>query len=130
MKEQRDQMVNYSKNVQTKKKMKFNLLGNDDSDVDYDFNFLSHKGKKLDDLDDFKDKIESDDEYDDRDIQKGIMNEQMVNELNFGRGNENIKESENIKKTREEIHQEIMEKSKAYKYHAQEIKEASATATR
>ena len=53
---------------QNRKRQKFNLGGDSDSDKDY--NFLTHKGKKLDDLDDFKDKIEnSDDEYyEDKDL--------------------------------------------------------------
>jgi hypothetical protein len=46
------------------------------------------------------------------------MTNEMVNALNFGGGE--IKSEidlENRKKTREERHAEIIEKSKAYKYH-------------
>jgi curved DNA-binding protein CbpA len=43
------------------------------------------------------------------------------NALNFG-GGDLAERGENQKKTREERHAEIIEKSKAYKYHAQEIK--------
>lgn len=39
---------------QTRKKQKFNM---DDSDEEEAINFLTHKGKKLDELDDFNEKI-------------------------------------------------------------------------
>ena len=57
------------------------------------------------------------------------MNEEMVEALNFGGGpiNEN---AENEKKTREERLNEIMRKSKAYKLHKIEIKEATIDATK
>ena len=97
-----------------RKRSKFNLEGSDD---DADFNFLTHKGKRIDDIDDFKDKIsDSDDDYEDKDMRKGIMTDEMVRALNFGGGEE--EDAEAKKKSREERHQEIMEKSKAYKYHA------------
>jgi hypothetical protein len=54
------------------------------------------------------------------------MNEEMVRDLNFGGGEiYDDEDAENRKKTREERHAEIMEKSKAYKMHHQEIKEAT-----
>jgi hypothetical protein len=89
---------------------------------------LTHKGKKLEDLDDFKDYVSGDsgDQYDNKDDKKGIMNEEMVRDLNFGGGEiYDDEDAENRKKTREERHAEIMEKSKAYKMHHQEIKEAT-----
>ena len=112
---------------QNRKRMKFQLDGDSDNE---DFNFLTHKGKKIEDLDDFKDKIENSDEdiYEDRDMQKGRLNEEMVNALNFGGGDD--EQGESSKKTREERHAEIMEKSKAYKYHAQQVKEANDEVTR
>ena len=59
------------------------------------------------------------------------MNEEMVNALNFGGGEiGNERDAENRKKTREERHAEIMEKSKAYKLHHQEIKEATMAYTK
>ena len=64
--------------------------------------------------------------YDNKDDKKGIMNEEMVRDLNFGAGEiYDDEDAENRKKTREERHAEIMEKSKAYKMHHQEIKEAT-----
>jgi hypothetical protein len=79
---------------------------------------LTHKGKKIEDMDDFKDKIEdSEDDYEDKDLKKGRMNEEMVNALHFGGGEEQGDPAAQ-KKTREERHAEIMEKSKAFKYHA------------
>ena len=90
--------------------------------------FLTHKGKKLDldRIDDFKDNISNSDIEEDeagtreeRDHARGIMTEEMVNELNFGVG------TEDRKKSREERHKEIMEKSKAYKLHHQDIRHAN-----
>ena len=92
--------------------MKFNL-GDSDEEVD----FLTHKGKKLGELqDDFKDEIvDSDQEgfYQDR---KGRLNDDMVNAINFGGGTD--ENPEDVKKSREERLQEIMEKSKAFKFYA------------
>ena len=117
-------MLNHLKSTQTRKKTKFNLDG--ESDDSRDFNFLTHKGKRIEDVDDFKDKIEDSDDNidpDDKDAKRGVMNEEMVRALNFGGGQiYNAEDAENRKKTREERHAEIMEKSKAYKFHAQEIK--------
>lgn len=114
---------------QTKKRMKFNLDG-DDSD-DANFNFLTHRGKKLEDMDDFKDKIQedSDDVFDDKDLKKGNLNDEIVNELHFGGGPEDTA-NPNQKKSREERLKEIMEKSKAFKFYHQEIKMANAEYTR
>ena len=95
--------------------MKFNL-GDSDDEVD----FLTHKGKKLGELqDDFKDEVVDSDQdfYQDK---KGCLNEEMVNAINFGGGED--KDPEDVKKTREERLQEIMEKSKAYEYVRREIK--------
>ena len=100
--------------------MKFNLDNDEDGESDTNVDFLTHRGKKLEELDDFKEKIDNsdDDVYEDQDLQKGRMNEEMVNSLNFG-GHDNGEEDPSTKKkTREERHAEIMEKSKAYKYHA------------
>jgi len=41
--------------------MKFNLQ-NDDDESDTNFDFLTHKGKKLEDIDDFKDNIDNSDD--------------------------------------------------------------------
>ena len=114
LKEQKEQLKKeMSQSRMNRKRSKFNLEGSDD---DADFNFLTHKGKRIDDIDDFKDKIsDSDDDYEDKDMRKGIMTDEMVRALNFGGGEE---DAEAKKKSREERHQEIMEKSKAYKYHA------------
>ena len=119
-------MQTHLKISQTRKKTKFNLDDDNESDDSRDFNFLTHKGKRIEDVDDFKDKIEDSDDNidpDDRDAKKGHLNEEMVKALNFGGGQiYNDQDAENRKKTREERHAEIMEKSKAYKFHAQEIK--------
>jgi len=46
------------------------------------------------------------------------MTKEMVDVLNFGQGDENDNDAYDRKKSREERHAEIMEKSKAYRYHA------------
>ena len=56
------------------------------------------------------------------------MNDEMVHTLNFG--GYDGEDPVDKKKTREERHAEIMEKSKAYRFHAQEIKLANVEATR
>jgi hypothetical protein len=131
MKEQRDQLKNETQNTfANRRRTKFNL---DDGSEEENMDFFTHKGKKLEDLDDFKDKISNDsgDQYEDRDMQKGIMTNEMVNALNFGGGDLNSwADKENEKKTREQRHAEIMEKSKAYKLHHQEIKEATYAYTK
>lgn len=81
-------------------------------------------------MDDFNEKIggSDDDLYEDKDMQKGKLTEEMVNALNFGGGQ--AVDPENGKKSREERLNEIMTKSKAYKLHAQEIKEATTEYTK
>lgn len=61
--------------------MRFNLDGDSDGELD----FLTHKGKKIEDMDDFKDNIEDSDAdlYTDK---KGRLDDEMVNVLNFGGG--------------------------------------------
>ena len=117
MKLQKDEMQkSISAMKSNRKKTKFNL--SDDGSEDGGFNFLTHKGKKIDDMDDFKDKIDDSDAeyYEDKDLAKGVMNDEMVNALNFGGGED--EEDDDRKKTREERHAEIVEKSKAYRFHA------------
>ena len=66
-------------------------------------------------------------------MRKGIMTDEMVKELNFGGGSfEGLTEAdmEKKKKTREERFEEIMTKSKAFKMHAQEVKQATLEETR
>lgn len=131
MREQKEQLQKEVGVTRMNKKRNKFLLDGDESDEETGFNFLTHGGKKIEDLDDFKDKIQnSDDEdlYEHRDEKKGIITEEMVNALNFGGGPNN--EQEGHKKTREERHAEIMEKSKAFKYHAQQVKEANQEYTK
>lgn len=117
MKEQKDQLKGKSVII-NKRKTKFNLDGDSDEE---ELNFLTHKGKKIeiDKIDDFKDNLSKsdDDDYEDRDLAKGVMNKEMVDSLNFGGGLDSNADNENFKKSREERHQEIMNKSKAFKYH-------------
>ena len=89
MREQRDRLLNNNLTTSTRTKKKFNL--DDDSDENENIDFLTHKGKKLDlaNVDDFKDDIsKSDDEYPQDEMgRKGQLDDEMVNELNFGMGN-------------------------------------------
>jgi hypothetical protein len=88
MKEQRDQLKNPMLALGTRKRNKYNLdLEDDEEERDFNMNFLTHKGKRLEDMDDFKDRVnDSSDEYEDKDLAKGLMNDEMVNALNFGGG--------------------------------------------
>ena len=105
----------------SRKRTKFQL-DSDDSDGDDNDVFMgfTHKGKKLiDDHDDFNEQIpQSSDDEDNKD--KGKLNEEMVNRLNFGGGE--IPE-EGKKKTRKEIFQEIVDKSKTFDAARKEMKQ-------
>ena len=58
-------------------------------------NFLTHRGKKIDLIDDFqREDISSEGDYEDRDMKKGIMTKEMVECLNFGQGDENEEDAE------------------------------------
>ena len=84
---------------------------------------FTHKGKKLKHLDDFKDEIppSSDDDDDDR----GNLKDEYVQNLHFGGGEEDEKpEEEGERKSKKEIYDEIMAKSKAHKLMKSEIKMA------
>jgi len=71
---------------------------------------FTHKGKRLvDNHDDFNDRIDLSD-HDEQDPDKGNMNEEMVNRLNFGGG----EDGDSKKKTRKEVFQEIIAKSKTF----------------
>ncbi len=107
-----------------KKKTKFNLDG-DDSDEDV-FAGLTHGGKRLEDIDDFKDEIpmSSEDEHEkNKDKKKGKLDENMVARMNFGGGELEAENPE--KKSRKEIFDEIIAKSKSYKMVKSEIKHAA-----
>ena len=108
-------------NTKTSRKRTKFQLDSDDSEGDGNDVFMgfTHKGKRLmDDHDDFNEQIaQSSDDENDKD--KGKLNEEMVNRLNFGGGEA---QEEGKKKTRKEIFQEIMEKSKSYEAARQEMK--------
>lgn len=119
---------NNQKVKSSRKKSKFNLNSDDESEQDVMVGF-THKGRRLGEFeDDFKEKIEmsSDDEPDVKDRDKGKLTEEMVNRLNFGGGE--LDEDGNYiepqkKKSRKEIFDEIIEKSKAWDAAKKEIKE-------
>lgn len=85
---------------------------------------FTHNGKSLEAMDDFKDEIplSSEDEYDNPD--KGKLDERMVMKMNFG-GGEFSKDDQDHKKSRKEVFEEIIAKSKAYKMANSEIKIAA-----
>jgi hypothetical protein len=58
-------LKNAASTLQTKKRKKYNL-DLDDEDEDLDLHFLTHRGKKLEDLDDFKDQIQDQSDEDDK----------------------------------------------------------------
>jgi len=69
--------------------------------------------------DDFNEKIaESSD--DEANPDKGKLTEEMVNQMNFGQGSATGNEEK--KKSRKEVFEEIIEKSKAYKEANKELK--------
>ena len=76
---------------QPRKRTKYQL--DSDSDNNDVFMGFTHKGKKLDvdgGKDDFNEDIsqESDDDKNDRQNRKGFLTEDMVNQMNFGGGEE------------------------------------------
>lgn len=101
---------------QAKKRSKFQL--DSDSEGDDVFMGFTHKGKKLiDDHDDFNEHIShSSDGEDNKD--KGHLNEEMVNALNFGGGQDN---GDAKRKTRKEVFQEIIEKSRTFDQARKEV---------
>jgi nucleolar protein 14 len=113
--EQRDRARSHLNKKTSRKKEKFNLDSDESEGGDVFIGGFTHKGRPVED--DFDDRISlsSDGETGD----KGKLTEEMVNQLNFGKGNE---EGEEKKKSRKEIFEEIIEKSKAYKEANKELK--------
>jgi len=100
----------------TRKRSRFHL-DSDDSEGDVQLGGFTHRGRALDDEDDFKEHIEASSD-DEADPDKGKLNEEMVNQMNFGQGGTSER-----KKTRKEIFEEIIEKSKAFGEARKEMKE-------
>ena len=142
MLEQKDQEIEDRKDAkdsghlstkQARKRTKFQL--DSDSDNNDVFVGFTHKGKLLGaQHDDFNEDIsqDSDDDKNDRNNRKGFLNEEMVEKLNFG-GGENgdgmdmVKEK---KKSRKEVFEEIIEKSKSYDAARKEMKQINMTMQR
>ena len=82
---------------------------------------FTHKGKVLDDKDDFDEKIEN------SDSEQGELPEEMVEQLHFGGGETKASDQEDdffkVKKTKEQVFAEIMLKSKFYKEQKAQEKE-------
>lgn len=122
--EQRDRAMNHLNAKTSRKRERFNLDSDesDGGDVVLGGGGFTHRGKPMRLDDDFNEKIDesSDDE---RDPDKGKLTEEMVNTLNFGQGNmARTSNDEEHKKTRKEVFEEIIEKSKAYKEANKELK--------
>lgn len=90
---------------------------------------FTHGGKMLEEYDDFKDDVpyssEEDNNPQDRynkDKKKGQLDEQMVTSMNFGGGELADKDH---KKSRKEVFEEIIAKSKTYKLANYEVKMAA-----
>ena len=117
IKEQKDRASSYLKH--SRKREKFNLDSDESEGGDVFLgNGFTHRGKPLLNDDDFDEKIEA--SSDDERADKGNLNEDMVNEMNFGQGNEDAADEK--KKSRKEVFEEIIEKSKAYKEANKELK--------
>lgn len=118
---------------QARKRTKFQL--DSDSDNNDVFVGFTHKGKVLgNDKDDFNEDIsqDSDDDKNDRQNRKGFLNEEMVERLNFGGGQdqEDMDQAKPLKKTRKEVFEEIIEKSKSYDAARKEMKQINMTMQR
>jgi nucleolar protein 14 len=119
----------------TKKRAKFNLddLYSDDEEAEEHLGGFTHGGRALKDIDDFQDDIpvSSEDENDDADQRQGKLNEEMVMTMNFGGGAPRQTEptAADKAKTRKEVFEEIIAKSKAYKAAKFEVKEAAKELT-
>jgi len=113
----------------TKKRSKFHLDSDDESDGGDVYMGFTHRGHKLGDFeDDFKERVAySSDEEADPD--KGKLGEDYVNRMNFGGGEENGEyeqdEGYTQKKSRKEVFEEIIEKSKAFNQAKKEMKQVN-----
>lgn len=121
----------------SRKRAKYNLddLYSDDEGGE-EGNLLggfTHGGKPMMYNDDFQDDIPqtSDEEGEDIDQKMGKLNEEMVMSMNFGGGrDQQVKPVEkDSTKTRKEVFEEIIAKSKAYKAAKFEVKEAAQELT-
>ena len=94
---------------------------------------FTHKGRRLDvdDHDDFNEDIsaDSDDDKNDRKKRKGFLSEEMVERLNFGGGDQDVEGGER-KKTRKEVFEEIIEKSRSYDAARKELKQINLNMTK
>ena len=97
---------------------------------------FTHRGRPLLGVDDFQDEIQHSSEDDDpnadpedRDHKMGKLSEEMVMTMNFGGGRKPLAEAKPEEKTRKEVFEEIIAKSKAYKAARFEIKEAAKELT-
>ena len=99
---------------------------------------FTHGGRPLRNVDDYQDDIpvSSEDEGDDQDTKQGKLNEEMVMAMNFGGGKRypfedypGQDETSGQPKSRKEVFEEIIAKSKAYKMAKYEIKEAGKELT-
>eukprot|EP00826_Nyctotherus_ovalis_P013245 TRINITY_DN13549_c0_g1_i14.p1 TRINITY_DN13549_c0_g1~~TRINITY_DN13549_c0_g1_i14.p1 ORF type:complete len:214 (-),score=64.58 TRINITY_DN13549_c0_g1_i14:176-817(-) len=94
----------------TRERMKTRKAKKFDLDDDDDFVGLTHLGKSVDEIDDFKEPIEHSDNSESEG--ENNLNEELVGKLNFGGGEE---EGMQKKKTRKEVFDEIIVKSKLIK---------------
>ena len=121
-------------NVKSSRKRTKYQLAESDSDGDDVFTGFTHGGKKLGDddaRDDYNEYIaeDSDDDKHDRSKRKGFLTDDMVAQMNFGgfegEGGQPAAEGAEpaVKKTRKEVFEEIMEKSKNYDAARKELKQ-------
>jgi len=108
LREQKEMMHKQAAKV-SKKRSKFNLEDSDGEDEQV-LGF-THGGRRLEVEDDFKEHI-SDSSDEGEPGQKGYLDDEIVQRMNFGGGDEEEAEG---KKSRKEVFDEIISKSKAFK---------------
>jgi len=126
LKEQRDQAKASSTGAFTssRRKTKFNLSESGSDAGDEVYMGFTHKGRPLEAEDDFNEHIdnsESSDDVDDNGMRrkKGQLPAEVVDNLNFGVGADEPER----KKTRKEVFEEIIEKSRAFDAARRQVKD-------
>ncbi|KCV70044.1 hypothetical protein H696_03508 [Fonticula alba] len=116
--------------LSSRKSSNFNLNDDDDDDDGADALTITHGGRSLADLDNFDDFVPSEDDIGDDDLALGRLDRETVTRSHFGGGGDYADQEpagqasvEARPRTRREIMQEIIEKSKAHKQERQEARQ-------
>jgi len=124
LKEQRDQAKAATTGAfsSSRRKTKFNLSDSESDAGNEVYMGFTHKGRPLEAEDDFNEHISNSEESEDEDGMKrkrGQLPAEVVDELNFGQGGD----EPDRKKTRKEVFEEIIEKSRAFDNARKQVKE-------